>query len=139
MIAQYLADKSAWVRLNQPAVAERLAPLIEQGLVGTCGIIDLELLVSARNGSEHAQLRVERRYTMPNLPMPDEIWDRALEIQGRLALAGQHRAVKLPDLLVAVTAECHGLVVLHYDADFDRLATVTSQPTEWVVPAGAAD
>ncbi|TVR35612.1 MAG: PIN domain nuclease, partial [Nitriliruptor sp.] len=28
------------------------------------------------------------------------------------------------------------LTVLHYDADFDRIATVTEQPVEWVVPAG---
>jgi hypothetical protein len=29
--------------------------------------------------------------------------------------------------------------VLHYDADFDLIAAVTGQPTEWVVPAGLAD
>ena len=29
--------------------------------------------------------------------------------------------------------------VLHYDADFDRIAAVTGQPCEWVVPAGSVD
>jgi len=29
--------------------------------------------------------------------------------------------------------------VLHYDANFDLIATVTRQPTEWIVPAGSAD
>jgi hypothetical protein len=29
--------------------------------------------------------------------------------------------------------------VLHYDKDFDRIAEVTAQPTEWVVPPGSAD
>jgi len=29
-----------------------------------------------------------------------------------------------------------GLVVLHYDHDFDRIAAVTGQPTEWILPAG---
>ena len=31
------------------------------------------------------------------------------------------------------------LVVLHYDHDFDLIASVTGQPEEWVVPAGSAD
>lgn len=139
MIAQYLADKSAWARLNKPAVADRLTPLIEQGLVATCGVIDLEILVSARNRDEHSQLRAERRYALERFPMPDEIWDRALEVQGELARVGQHRSVKLPDLLIAATAERHGVTVLHYDADFDRISAVTDQPSEWVVPAGSAD
>jgi hypothetical protein len=29
--------------------------------------------------------------------------------------------------------------VLHYDADFDRIAIVTGQPCEWVVSAGSVD
>ena len=139
MICEYLADKSAWARLNQAVVADRLVPLVEQGVVGTCGILDLELLVSARSGEDQAQLRAERRFAMERLPMPDEIWDRAIEVQGELAKIGQHRTVKLPDLLVAATAERHGVTVLHYDADYDRIGAVTGQPTEWVVPAGTAD
>jgi hypothetical protein len=30
-----------------------------------------------------------------------------------------------------------GLSVLHYDADFDRIAAVTGQPHEWIVPKGS--
>lgn len=41
--------------------------------------------------------------------MPDEIWDRALEVQSALCELGQLRAVKFPDLLIAATAERHGL------------------------------
>jgi len=29
--------------------------------------------------------------------------------------------------------------VLHYDSDFDLIAEVTGQRTQWVVPAGEAD
>lgn len=29
--------------------------------------------------------------------------------------------------------------VLHYDGDFDMIASLTGQPTEWVVPPGSAD
>ena len=34
-------------------------------------------------------------------------------------------------------AERAGMGVLHYDAGFDRIAAVTGQPTEWVVPRGS--
>jgi predicted nucleic acid-binding protein len=42
-------------------------------------------------------------------------------------------------LIIAAAAERDGLVVLHYDRDFDRIGDVTHQPMEWVVPAGTAD
>jgi len=29
--------------------------------------------------------------------------------------------------------------VLHYDGDFDMIASLTGQPAEWVVPPGSAD
>ena len=62
---------------------------------------------------------------------------RALHVQ-RLLAARSQRARKVPDLLVAaVTAEERGAIVLHYDADFDLIASVTGQPCQWVVPAGS--
>jgi hypothetical protein len=45
----------------------------------------------------------------------------------------------VPDLLIAAAAEADSLTVLHYDADFDRIAAVTGQRSEWVVPAGSID
>ena len=53
-----------------------------------------------------------------------------------LAERGQHR-MPIPDLIIAAAAEQAGMVLLHYDADFDRIADVTGQPMEWVVPRGA--
>ena len=35
-----------------------------------------------------------------------------------------------------LAAEAAELVVLHYDHDFDLIADITHQPTEWIVPAG---
>lgn len=71
--------------------------------------------------------------------MTDEIAQRAIEVQGVLAVRAQHRSVSIPDLLIAATAEHNALTVLHYDGDFERIAEVTGQPTEWIVPRGAAD
>ena len=65
--------------------------------------------------------------------------DRTYAVQGQLAQGGLHRTVKLGDLIIAAAAERASLVVLHYDQDFDRIAEVTSQPSEWVVPRGMAD
>lgn len=137
-VAKYLADKSVWARLTKPAVRDALTPLVERGLVGTCAIIDLEILYSTRTGDEHRHHRAGRA-AFEYFPLTDEIAQRALEVQGLLARTSQHRSVSIPDLLIAATAEHHGLTVLHYDGDYQRIATLTGQPVRWVVPAGTAD
>jgi hypothetical protein len=111
--------------------------MIEAGLIGTCGIIELEVRFSARSHTEYEQIRRDRGLGYESFAMPDEIWDRALEVQGALSGRGQLRAVKFPDLLIAATAERHGLVVVHYDADYDLIVSVTDQHCEWVVPRGS--
>jgi predicted nucleic acid-binding protein len=47
--------------------------------------------------------------------------------------------VKIPDLLVAATAEFAGLTVLHYDEDYERVGAISGQNTEWVVHRGSID
>jgi hypothetical protein len=47
--------------------------------------------------------------------------------------------VSIPDLLIAATAERFTLTVLHYDRGYERIAEITGQRTEWVIPAGTAD
>ena len=74
---------------------------------------------------------------MPRVPLDDDVVDRALEVQAKLAQRSQHRAVPLPDLLVAACAEHAGLTVLHYDADYERIAELTGQTVQWIVPRGS--
>ena len=62
--------------------------------------------------------------------------DRAIDVQHRLARLSWHR-LPLPDLLVAAVADLNDLTVMHYDADYDRIAEVTNQRCEWVVPRGS--
>lgn len=62
---------------------------------------------------------------------------RALEVQAMLAERSQHRGASIPDLLIAACAEQTGLTVLHYDRDFERIAKLTGQPVQWVVPRGS--
>lgn len=136
-VATHLADKSALARLHVPAVAARLRPLIEAGLVGTCAMVELEVRYSARSHDEYTAVAADRDVGYEWLPAPDEVWTRALELQGALSERGLLRAVRFPDLIIAATAERHGVTVLHYDDDFDRLAEVSGVRTEWVVPRGS--
>ncbi|MBW3665816.1 MAG: PIN domain nuclease [Actinobacteria bacterium] len=131
----YLADKSALARMTIGQVNAQLEPLLSDGLVATCGIVDLEVGYSARNAAVHRQVRRERR-ALPKARIDDEVLDRALDVQGELAERGQHR-LPIPDLIIAAAAELAGLVVLHYDADFEVIADVTGQPHEWVVVRGS--
>ncbi len=62
---------------------------------------------------------------------------RAEDVMTHLAKKGHHRAVSLPDLLIAAVAERARLVVLHYDADFDLVASVTGQKVEWIAAKGS--
>ena len=137
-VARYLADKSVWSRLRQPAVLSAMSSYVDRGLIGTCPIVDLEILFSARTGAEHAYFRLQRE-AFEYFPLTDDIARRAIDVQGLLARRSQHRSVAIPDLLVAATAERFSLTVLHYDRDYDRIAEITGQPTQWILPAGTAD
>lgn len=68
--------------------------------------------------------------------MPDDVWERVIAIQGEMAVRGTHRAVSIADLLVAATAERHGVTLLHYDGDFDLIASITTQASDWIVSKG---
>ena len=132
----YLVDKSVIARERHEPVAERVQPLLMAGLLATCATVELEVLYSARSTSEYEQLRANRLRAYTWIPMDDDVHLRALDVQRRLARSNHHRSVRLPDLLLAATAEAYELIVLHYDRDFDRIAEVTGQPCEWVVPSG---
>jgi len=133
-VASYLADTSVLARLRHQPVAAAVGPLIEAGLVATCGVIEFELAWATRTAAEFDQLRADRDTGYEWLATHDEDWRRALDVQGTLWRRGQVRAVGFPDLLVAAVAERERVTVLHYDADYDLIAGVTGQPMRWVVP-----
>src|SRR6266536_858069 len=47
------------------------------------------------------------------------------------------RSVKLPDLLIAAAAADVAIGVLHYDQDYDTLATVLNFESRWIAPRGS--
>lgn len=139
MALTYLGDTSALTRRQtRPAVRDVVQPLLLAGEIATCGVIDLELLYSARSPKEYGTLSTALS-GFPRAPIDDSTIDRAREVQAMLAAKSQHRAVPLADLVIAACAERAALTVLHYDADYDRIAAVTGQPTRWVVPRGSVD
>jgi predicted nucleic acid-binding protein len=135
-VATHLADTSALARLRHEPVAAVLGPMIEAGLIATCGVIEFELGWAARSSSEFDELRADRDAGYEWLPAHNEDWRRALDVQADLWRSGQIRAVGFPDLLIAAVAERERVTVLHYDSDYDLIAKVTAQPVQWVVPRG---
>ncbi|MEU3009627.1 PIN domain-containing protein [Nocardia asteroides] len=137
--ARYLVDTSALARMRHSAVAAQLTPLIEAGVVASCAPIDAEALYSARNPVEYEQVRADRRVLFEHLPTNDEHWQSAFAIQRELARSGRHRAVGIHDLLSSVLAVEHRLVILHYDADFETVASVVDLNHRWVAPRGSLE
>lgn len=135
MPARYLADKSALVRIGSPEAAW-LADEIINGAVARCTMTDLELGYSATDHRNFTQIRTDIDQGCPFVDTGQADWDRALVVQGELARIGHHRAVSLPDLIIAAVAERHQLTVVHYNRDFDHVHQVTGQPMRWVAPRG---
>lgn len=137
MALTYLVDSSVLTRLAKPAVREGLEPRLSRGELARAGISDLEVGYSARNVDEWDRLsEALDQFELVETTSADV--RRAKQVQ-RLLAAKHQRGRKVPDLLVAAAAETAGLIVLHYDADFDRIAAVTGQSCQWVVAPGTAD
>jgi predicted nucleic acid-binding protein len=135
---RYLLDKSALARWPKPPVAAVLDELSDRGLLAVCGAVEIEVIHSARTAQDAKRAR-ELLHGFDWLAMPDEVWDRSVEVQIQAVRRGVHRALSMADLLIAATAERSGATVLHYDGDYDMIAAITGQPTAWVVHAGTAD
>jgi predicted nucleic acid-binding protein len=137
MALTHLLDTSVLTRLSEPTVRRAIEPRIQLGQLARAGISDLEIGFSARNAGEWDRL-LDAVDVFELVETTAEHVRRAKQVQ-RLLASKHQRGRKLPDLLVAAAAEASRLTVLHYDADFDLIATATGQSCEWVVPAGSVD
>ncbi|MGC0416644.1 PIN domain nuclease [Embleya sp. AB8] len=135
---RYLIDKSALARWTKPNVKEVIKPLHQRYLLAVCQPTEYEMIHLARDTAEATRISTWLQ-AFDYVRSDEKTFTRALEIQRHALNAGFHRALSLPDLLIAAAAEQHCLTVLHYDGDFDMIATLTGQPTQWVVPSGSAD
>jgi predicted nucleic acid-binding protein len=135
--AVFLADTTVYVLQRQhTAVRERVEELLTQGRLAACQMTALEYLNNAADpdgyerlwGAIHSQRWID---------VSTEAMNRAAEVHRSLAAKSQHRHFRLPDLIIAATAELAGVTVLHYDTDYDRIAAISGQVTEWVIPQGS--
>ena len=111
---------------------------IRLGEIATCDVVELEYLMGARNATDYDAI-VEALGGFKRLGLSRPTGPARARSIGHLAAQGPgyQRSVRIPDLLIAAVAERHGVAVLHYDGDYDRIASVTGQPTRWVVPRGS--
>jgi predicted nucleic acid-binding protein len=133
----YLADTSVYVlQRKHEQVRRRFEQLLIDGRLAGCQMVSLEFLNNAPDPKTYETLW-GALHGHRWIDVTSEAMSRALANHRALAQVSRHRHFKLPDLIIAATAEVRGAVVLHYDQDFDRIAAITGQPTEWVAPQGS--
>jgi predicted nucleic acid-binding protein len=128
----YLIDTSALVRFYRGQAGAEWDQTVSAGLVGICEPIRQEYLraVGGRPAFYEADSLLQE--TFPYYVIPDSAWDETSHLQRELADKGWHQSASPVDLLMAVTARHHKLIVLHADADFDTISRLTGQPVRWI-------
>lgn len=134
-----LFDTSALILASKHgAAADALRETIMTGRLAITDVIVVEYLNGARNLAEYDRFAWSLD-AATRLRADAVDWERVLAVHRLLAGAGagHQRSVSVPDLVIAAVAERHGAMLVHYDADYDRIAAITGQPARWVVPRGS--
>lgn len=127
-MTDWLIDKSALWKLAQSPDYDAWIDRINRGRMWVGLPTVLEVAVSARDAAHWPMLRrqlLAPLLTLESTPRSETI---AIEIMDALVEARQHRAVPLPDVLVAALAAANRLTVLHDDKDYDRIHEVYGAP-----------
>lgn len=122
MTGGYLADTSFLWRFIRRQITPAWDRAVQRGLVGYCPVVEAEIIRGCRGKTEHAKIRDVLNALFTWYPMRDTTVRLLATTQQTLLQLGHHQGPSIPDLLVAATAEQHGLTVVHLDADFDTLA-----------------
>ena len=133
----HLAETSVLTRWYRPAVAEALKPYWDAEVIARCTVSDLEVGFSASNAREWDRLQAALSLLEP-IEVTPIVVTRAKTVQRLLADRGL-KGRKVPDLIIAAAAELAGLTLLHYDQDFELIASITGQSHTWIVPRGSVD
>jgi predicted nucleic acid-binding protein len=136
-VTTHLAETSVLTRLSVAAVRGALQPFIDAVALARCTLTDLELGFSASSASDWDRLQSVLT-TLTPVEVTPAVISRAKNVQRMLAVGGL-KGRKVPDLIIAAAAELADLTVLHYDHDFELIASVTRQPHKWIVPRGSID
>lgn len=137
-----LADRSAWERAGNPTVIDRWEATIDHGSLATCSIVMLEMLYATRTIDEFAALDRALR-DLIQVPVNATVMETALaamrELVEELPRKPRFHRLPPPDYIVAAAAAERGCGVIHYDRDYDRLATVLGFDSHWIAEPGSLD
>jgi len=134
----FIADTSAWAHSDHPHVLSEWMAAIPTGQIATTPIVEIEVLRSTRDG-DGFDAKAANLAELRNVPITRSVTNAALRAFRELAHRQPlfHRSVTNEDLLIAAAAQDAAVGVLHYDADFDTLATVLDFESRWIAPAGS--
>lgn len=132
----HLVDSSIWIpayrRRPAPRIEARLRELLDLNAAAVNEQIELEILIAHGDRREFERIRDQIR-GIRRLPVVSRTWELAGELG--FLLRRQGIVVATPDLLIAASATEHGAVLVHADADFDRIAGATDLKVESYVDA----
>ncbi|WP_327009855.1 hypothetical protein OHA72_23065 [Dactylosporangium sp. NBC_01737] len=133
-----------WRLLRQ--IAGPWPGLVDQGVVSICPPVESELMVGVEAARHYGPFAAVLRRTFGWVAALDDPWRHVLAVQRDLIQVGHHRGPSPMDIIIALTAQAHGLTVAHVDADFDSIAKVRPDiamvridkvdPAERLCPAG---
>lgn len=130
--ALYLIDTSGIFRILQDKLRQAWSDQLTSGVIATCPVVELEFLYSARSVADRLDKQRLLRDLFGWVPMGDNAWKRAHEVQQLLTEIGKHRSAGPVDLLIAAVAERERLTVLCDDHDFETVAGITGQRVKLV-------
>jgi predicted nucleic acid-binding protein len=141
-VTRYLVDNSVLQRLPRSAAVQiAMNSLLDADHELCCCALSLdEFAFSARSAADHAESTRRLRATFLYLPLSPEIDQIILDIRAALWGAGTGRAAGVIDVALAATAVNANATILHYDRDFDHIASAyPSLCPERIVPRGSVD
>lgn len=139
--ARFIVDNSVWARLaTTPQIRLALTAIVNAhspSAIMICPPVAAEVGFSARNGQDHTRV-MSQLAAFPECahsPTSSEV----LAVQSRLWNGGLLRSVGTLDTLIAAYALRNDAIVLHYDSDFEHVASVTPGfRHQWAIPRGSA-
>ncbi len=134
--ALVLLDASAFWRLRSPALDSRRRRQVAEWIARGTVAASTPLLLETRAGRDLPPVDPGE---LPCLWITERAERRATDLQRQLRAAHQHLGVPPLDYLIAAVAEDHAASILHYDADFERLAKNTdlAATVEALAPLGS--
>ena len=134
----FIVDTSVWAQMPTAEVVQRrVLRAVDEGEVVMPTAILLEVCFTARDPAEW-EARTAAFSVFPPATPTTATHEIAMSIQGKLWRGGKVRAAGAIDTLVAALAIEHGATVIHYDADYEHIASVEPRLShEWVAPRGS--